>query len=111
VNSVTPDVISGKGDGICRDDEIVIACVDDGRVLTNLRSNEQARIMLRQMPQQRSQMLKRKFADWKNLLRLVASHALTRSADSRPYRDRYFLVTGQLWSTKGIEESVRSWMV
>jgi hypothetical protein len=63
VNSVTPDVISGKGDGICRDDEIAIACVDDGRVLANLRSNEQARIMLWQMPQQRSQMLKRKFAD------------------------------------------------
>ena len=77
VNSVTPDVISGKGDGICRDDEIAIACVDDGRVLANLRSNEQARIMLWQMPQQRSQMLKRKFADWKNLLRLAASHALT----------------------------------
>ena len=77
VNSVTPDVISGKGNGICRDDEIAIAFVDDGRVLANLRSNEQARIMLWQMPQQRSQMLKRKFADWKNLLRLAASHALT----------------------------------
>jgi hypothetical protein len=33
--------------------------------------------MLWQMPQQRSQMLKRKFADWQNLLRLAASHALT----------------------------------
>src|SRR5271167_5231393 len=31
VNSVTPDVISGEGDGICRDDEIAIARVDDGR--------------------------------------------------------------------------------
>ncbi len=39
VNSVTPNVISGKGDGICRDDEIAIPCVDDGRVLANLRSN------------------------------------------------------------------------
>ena len=77
VNSVTPDVISGKGDGICRNDEIAITCVDDGRVLANLRSNEQARIMLWQMPQQRAQMLKRKFADWQNLLRLAASHALT----------------------------------
>src|ERR1035437_8874403 len=77
VNSVTPDVISGKGDGICRDDEIAIARVDDGRVLANLRSNKQARIMLGQMPQQRSQMLKRKFADWKNIFRLAASHALT----------------------------------
>jgi hypothetical protein len=61
--------------GICRDDEIAIACVDGGRVLANLRSNEQARIMLWQMPQQRSRMLKRKFADWKNLLRFAASHA------------------------------------
>ena len=76
VNSVTPDVIRGKGDGICRDDEIAIACVDDGRVLANLRSNEQARIMLRRMPQQRPQMLKRKFADWQRL-RLAPSHALT----------------------------------
>jgi hypothetical protein len=78
VNSVTPDVISGKGDGICRDDEIAIACVDDGGVLANLRSNEQARIKLWQMPQQRAQMLRRKFADWKNVLRLAASHALTK---------------------------------
>ena len=78
VNSVTPDVISGKGDGICRDDEIAIACVDDGGVLANLRSNEQARIMLWQMPQQRAQMLRWKFADWKNVLRLAASHALTK---------------------------------
>ena len=78
VNSVTPDVISGKGDGICRDDEIAIACFDDGRVLANLRPNEQARIMLWHMPQQRAQMLRRKFADWKNRLRLAASHALTK---------------------------------
>jgi hypothetical protein len=33
--------------------------------------------MLWQMPQQQSQMLKRKFADGQNLLRLAASHALT----------------------------------
>ena len=33
--------------------------------------------MLWQMPKQRSQMLKRKFADGQNLLRLAASHALT----------------------------------
>jgi hypothetical protein len=76
MNRVTPDLISGEGDGIRRDDEIAVACVDDGRVLANLRSNEQARIMLRRMPQQRPQMLKRKFADWQRL-RLAASHALT----------------------------------
>jgi hypothetical protein len=64
-------------DVICRDDEIAIACIDDGRVLANLRSNDQPRITLWQMPQQRSQVLKRKFADWKNLVRSVASHALT----------------------------------
>ena len=40
VNCVAPDVISGKGDGICGDDEIAIACVDDGRILSNLRSNK-----------------------------------------------------------------------
>jgi hypothetical protein len=34
--------------------------------------------MLWQMPQQRAQMLRRKFADWKNVLRLAASHALTK---------------------------------
>ena len=49
-----------------------------GGVLANLRSNEQARIKLWQMPQQRAQMLRRKFADWKNVLRLAASHALTK---------------------------------
>jgi len=90
-------VIRGKGDGICRDDEIAIACVDDGRVLANLRSNEQARIMLWQMLQQRSQMLKRKFADWKNLLRLAASHALTtrwRSAMVVPAATAIFLLMG-----------------
>jgi hypothetical protein len=76
VNRVTPDLIRGKGDGIRRDDEIAVASVDDGRVLANLRSNEQARIMLRPMPQQRPQMLKRKLADWQRL-RLAASHALT----------------------------------
>jgi len=70
-------VIRGKSDWICRDDEIAIACVDDGRILANLRSDHQARIMLGQMPQQRSQMLKRKFADWQNLVGLAASHALT----------------------------------
>jgi len=52
VNSVTPDVISGEGNGIGRDDEIAISYVDDGRVLANLGSNEEARIMLWQMPQQ-----------------------------------------------------------
>ena len=76
VNCVTADLIGGKGDGIGPNDEIVISGVDDGRVLTNLRSNEQARIMLRRMPQQRSHMLKRKFADGQNLLRLTSSHVL-----------------------------------
>jgi hypothetical protein len=70
-------LISGKGDGICRDDEISISRIDDGRVFANLGSNKEARIMLWRMTQQRSQMLKRKFADWQNLLRLVACHALT----------------------------------
>ena len=32
VNSVTPDVISGEGNGICRDDEIVIAGAHRGGV-------------------------------------------------------------------------------
>lgn len=32
--------------------------------------------MLRRVPQQRSQLLKRKFADWQNLLRLALSHVL-----------------------------------
>jgi hypothetical protein len=77
VNSITPDMIGGKGDGICRDDEIAIAYVDDGRILADLRPNDQAQIMLWQMPQQRSQKLKRKFADWKNFRRLVASHTFT----------------------------------
>jgi hypothetical protein len=109
VNSVTPDVISGKGDGICRDDEIAIACVDDGRVLANLRSNEQARIMLWQMPQQRSQMLRRKFADWQNLLWLAASHAHPVAiSDGRPYCDSYSLVNGHIWSMEGVEERSRS---
>jgi len=76
VNCVTPDVIRGKGDGICCDDEIAISGFDDGRVLANLGSNEEARIMLRRMPEQRSQMFKRKFANWQSL-RLAASHALT----------------------------------
>jgi len=48
---------------------------DDSRVLANLRSNKKARIMLRRMPKQRLQMLKRKLADWQNLLRLAAFHA------------------------------------
>ena len=47
VNSVMPDVISGKGDGVCRDDEIVVTCVDHGRVLANLRSNEKTRVLPR----------------------------------------------------------------
>jgi hypothetical protein len=40
--------------------------------------------MLWQMPQQRSQMLKWKFADWRNLLRLAASHALTLLSSRKP---------------------------
>jgi hypothetical protein len=38
------------GDGIGRDDEIAIAGVADGRILADLRSNKQARIVLWQMP-------------------------------------------------------------
>jgi len=54
-------------------------------------------------------MLKRKFADWQNLLRLAASHALTlvssAISDGRLYRDSYFLVNGHIWSMEGVEES------
>jgi hypothetical protein len=53
-------------------------------------------------------MLKREFSDWKNLLRLAASHALTlvsvAISDGRPYRDSYFLVSGHIWSMEGVEE-------
>jgi hypothetical protein len=76
VNCVTPDLIGGEGDGIGGDDEIKISSIDDRRILANLRSNEQARIMLRRMIQQRPQVLDRKFADWQNLLRLALSHVL-----------------------------------
>ena len=76
MNRVATDLIRGEGNRIGRDDEIAISCIDDGCVLANLRSNEQARIMLRRMPQQRSQVRKRKFADRQNLLRLAFSHVL-----------------------------------
>jgi len=73
---VTTNMIRGQGDGIRRNDEIAITRIDNGRVLANLGSNQQARIALGQVAQQRSQMLKRKFADWQNLFRLVVSHGL-----------------------------------
>jgi hypothetical protein len=76
VNRVTPDVIRGEGHGIGRDDEIPISGIDDGCVFANLRSNEEARIKLWRLLQQRSQLLKWKFADWQNLLRLALSHVL-----------------------------------
>jgi len=62
---------------LCRDDEMVIACVDDGCVLANLRSNEQTRIMLEEMPQQQIVNVQAEVCDWQHLLRLAASHSLT----------------------------------
>jgi len=62
--------------GSVANNEIAIACVDDCRVLANLRPYEQARIVLGQMPQQRLQVLEGKFADWQDLLSLAASHAM-----------------------------------
>jgi len=41
MNSVTPDMISGEGNGIRRYDKIAVAQVDYGCIVTNLRSNEQ----------------------------------------------------------------------
>ena len=54
VNRVTPNVFRGKGDGICRDDEIAVPRIDDGRILADLGSNEQTWIILWRMSQQRS---------------------------------------------------------
>ena len=77
VNGVSPDVIGGERDGIGRDDEISVADVDDGRVLANLRANQEARIAPGNIAKQRSQVLDWQFADWKNLFRLTASHVYT----------------------------------
>jgi hypothetical protein len=77
VNRVTSDLIRGKGDWIGRDDEIAISSINDGSIFANLRSDQQARIVLWQMLKQRSQMLRRKFADWQNPVSLAALHALT----------------------------------
>jgi hypothetical protein len=74
VDRVPPDVIGGERDRVGRDDEIPIAGVDDGRVLANLRPNEETGIASGKTGQQWAQMLDREFAGGQNPVRLAARH-------------------------------------
>lgn len=45
MDGVAANVLGGKGDRIGRDNEIAVARLDDGRVLANLWTDDQARIV------------------------------------------------------------------
>jgi hypothetical protein len=75
----TPTV-GGECDRIGRDDGIPVAGVDDGRILADLRPNEETGIASGKIGQQRAQAVDREFAGRQNPVWLATRHSLARAS-------------------------------